>query len=196
VGLFWYDRRNDTRNLKIDVYSAFSTDRGSHWGPLGRVTSTNFGTPQMYPRYDTTNSNCHWGGSIAVAAPGSGFYVAWVDNRDRGPTANRGSDQNIYFAHAIVPTTLTSVVAKTSSKANVTGKLAPVVAGARVVVTLFRRNTAGVYARITGATRTVTSAGAYSASFNRQRAGSCKVTAAYAGNAEYGASSKSITFTC
>lgn len=195
IGVFWYDKRNSMTNLNIDVYSQFSADRGSHWGPLAWVTGQSFGVPQMFPRYDTVYANCSCPGGIDVVAPGSGFYVAWTDNRDPGPTANRGVDPNIYFARAIVPTVLTATVARTATRLNVAGKITPTVAGS-VTVTLYRRNSAGSYARISALTRPLSTSGNYTAGFARPAAGSCRIITRYGGSSEYAASSKTVTFSC
>lgn len=197
IGIGAYDRRNDpTKNKLIDVYFYVSVDLGSHWLTPWRVTTVNSGTIKAYPSFDSINRNCYWGGKVSLLANGS-FYAAWVDNRDKGPAANNGRDPNIYFNQLFIPTTLTAAVAKTSTKLNVTGKLTPTtLVGATVNVTLARRNSAGAYATVRTLNVRSGTGGAYTASFTRPAAGSCRVTAKFAGNEDYAAVTKVITVTC
>ena len=95
----WYDRRNDSSNLLIDMYAATSFDDGATFGPLERLTTTSFGVPKILPNYDTAVRSCYMGDYNGMDATGTGsFLVGWGDNRDPGPAANNGVDQNIYGA--------------------------------------------------------------------------------------------------
>jgi hypothetical protein len=83
VGVVWYDRRNDAaNNLNIDVYTAFSSDGGSTFGALTRVTDQSFGVPPLNPNFNPGTAQCYMGEYIAVAGQGGGFYYLWGDNRN------------------------------------------------------------------------------------------------------------------
>lgn len=104
VAAAWYDRRNDPSNVLIDMYAVSSLDDGASFGSLERITTTSFGIPKILPNYDTTVRNCYMGDYNGMAATSSnGFLVGWGDNRDSGPAANNGLDQNIYAATYVPP---------------------------------------------------------------------------------------------
>jgi hypothetical protein len=103
IDVFWYDRRNDPANLRIDVYGALSANHGISFGPLELVTSAPSLVPKLNPSGDSTRRNCDFPGRIAGLFPGSGAYVAWIDGRDKGASANGGVDPNVYFAHVPDP---------------------------------------------------------------------------------------------
>jgi hypothetical protein len=99
VAAAWYDRRNDPSNLLIDMYATASHDDGATFSSLERVTNTSFNVPQILPNYDTGIRNCYMGDYNGMAATATGsFLLGWGDNRDPGPAANNGVDQNIYAA--------------------------------------------------------------------------------------------------
>jgi hypothetical protein len=195
VGLFWYDRRNDSANQKTDVYGAFSTNHGASFGALVRVTGSNFGNPKINPNYDTYRSNCDSAYRISSVFPGSGAYVIWGDGRDSGPSANNRVDPNVYFVHVSMPTTTSAVVALAGTSAKVTGAVSPKVPGGKVTATLYRK-VSGVYVKVTARTATLDAAGKYSLTFTRTAAGSCEIISKFLGNSEYLASSATKTFAC
>lgn len=83
VGVVWYDRRNDTtNNMNIDVYTAFSSDGGSTFGSLVRVTDQSFGVPALNPHYNPGAARCYMGEYQAIVGQGGGFYYLWGDNRN------------------------------------------------------------------------------------------------------------------
>ena len=195
VSMFWYDRRNDPSNTLIDVYGRFSADRGLHWGPVERVTSTNFDPGELNPNWDTSRRNCEWEGKIDSTFPGSGAYVIWGDGRDAGPAANHGVNPNIYFAHVPIPTVVSTAVARGTTVLTVTGAVVPKVAGGRVTTTLYRK-VGTSYVKVTAKTAILDAAGKYRLTFNRPAAGSCKEISKFLGNAEYLASTVTKTFLC
>jgi Ca2+-binding RTX toxin-like protein len=99
LAVAWYDRRDDPAGLAIDVYATGSFDDGATFTPLERITTTSFGLPRILPSYDTRVRNCYMGDYNGMeATPGGSFLLGWGDNRDPGPSANNGVDQNIYAA--------------------------------------------------------------------------------------------------
>ncbi|HED04720.1 MAG TPA: exo-alpha-sialidase, partial [Candidatus Fraserbacteria bacterium] len=85
IGVIWYDRRSDPRNLKLDVYMALSTDGGRSWQPNRQVNQVSFGVPPLGPNFDSVRP-CYMGDYIDITADAQRFYLTWGDNRDRGLT--------------------------------------------------------------------------------------------------------------
>jgi hypothetical protein len=80
VSVFFYDRRHDSRNLKIDVYRAVSTDGGRSWVNQ-RVTAESFDVPPLNPNFDPLVKSCYMGDYNDGTVDGDGFYLTWGDNR-------------------------------------------------------------------------------------------------------------------
>jgi hypothetical protein len=85
VAAIWYDRRNDSKNLKMDIYMARSHDGGRTWLPNERVTTTMFDVPPLGPNFDVVRP-CYMGDYIDIAADAQNFYLIWGDNRNPGLT--------------------------------------------------------------------------------------------------------------
>ncbi len=86
IGVAFYDRRNDPKNLDIDVYLAVSTDDGLSFQPNKRITEQTFPTQEFLARF----RSCYWGDYLYITADAEYFYIAWGDNRNKGLTwANR-----------------------------------------------------------------------------------------------------------
>jgi hypothetical protein len=79
VSVFFYDRRNDEANRRIDVYRAVSTDGGRTW-VNERVTSESFDVPPLNPNFDPLVKACYMGDYNDGLAGDDGFYLAWGDN--------------------------------------------------------------------------------------------------------------------
>jgi hypothetical protein len=90
VGIFWYDRRNDSADNLIDRYGAIGTVAGGTvtFAPNMQITDTSF-APE-FGRDPVVNS-VYMGDYDSVAATTNSFYVTWGDNRStsRGHTGQR-----------------------------------------------------------------------------------------------------------
>jgi hypothetical protein len=80
VSVFFYDRRHDSRNLKIDIYRAVSGDGGRTW-VNERVTAESFDVPPLNPNFDPLVKSCYMGDYNDGTVDGDGFYLTWGDNR-------------------------------------------------------------------------------------------------------------------
>jgi hypothetical protein len=80
INVFFYDRRNDRANRKIDVYRTVSTDQGRTW-VNERVTAESFDVPPLNPNFDPLVKNCYMGDYNDATVDGGGFYLTWGDNR-------------------------------------------------------------------------------------------------------------------
>jgi Ca2+-binding RTX toxin-like protein len=99
VAAAWYDRRNDPNNLAMDMYATSSRNGGATFSAVERITTTSFGVPQLLPNYDTFPRDCYMGDYNGMAPTSAGsFLIGWGDNRDPGPAANAGVDQNVFAA--------------------------------------------------------------------------------------------------
>ncbi|MCL6642443.1 MAG: glycoside hydrolase [Candidatus Bipolaricaulota bacterium] len=107
VGVFFYDRRLDPDNLKIDVYFARSRDGGKSFEPNLRVTDVSFAVPPTFGQptssqnFDALRGICYMGDYNQMAADARFFYLAWGDNRtllqtERYP--NGRPDPDVFFA--------------------------------------------------------------------------------------------------
>ncbi len=79
--VFFYDRRRDARNFRIDTFLARSVDGGSSWSN-SRVTSTNF--PPITGWEDVVVNPFYMGDYIGIAVDATqaqaGVVLAWGDN--------------------------------------------------------------------------------------------------------------------
>ncbi len=99
VNVFFYDRRNDRSNRKIDVYRALSVDQGHSW-VNERVTAESFDIPPLKPNFDPLVKECYMGDYNDGTADDSGFYLTWGDNRRilKAPRFPRGRpDPDVRF---------------------------------------------------------------------------------------------------
>ncbi len=80
INVFFYDRRHDEANRKIDVYRAISTDQGRTWSNE-RVTSESFDLPRLKPNFDPLVKECYMGDYNDATVDERGFYLTWGDNR-------------------------------------------------------------------------------------------------------------------
>jgi hypothetical protein len=99
VNVFFYDRRNDRANRRIDVYRAISTDQGESW-VNERVTAEPFDIPRLRPNFDPLVKDCYMGDYNDAAVDGDGFYLTWGDNRRiiKSPRFARGRpDPDVRF---------------------------------------------------------------------------------------------------
>ncbi len=80
INVFFYDRRNDRSNRKIDVYRAVSSDQGESWANQ-RVTVEAFDVPPLNPNFDPLVKSCYMGDYNDATVDESGFYMTWGDNR-------------------------------------------------------------------------------------------------------------------
>ncbi|UCC71036.1 MAG: exo-alpha-sialidase [Gemmatimonadota bacterium] len=99
VSVFFYDRRHDSANLKIDVYRAVSTDGGRSWVNQ-RVTAESFDVPPLNPNFDPLVKSCYMGDYNDGTVDEEGFYLTWGDNRRilKAPRFSRGRpDPDVRF---------------------------------------------------------------------------------------------------
>ncbi|MFN4218123.1 MAG: sialidase family protein [Candidatus Bipolaricaulia bacterium] len=107
VGVFFYDRRLDPNNLKIDVYFARSRDGGRSFEPNIRVTDVSFDVPPTFGQrtnstnFDALRGICYMGDYNQMAADEQFFYLTWGDNRNILKTENYPNgrpDPDVFFA--------------------------------------------------------------------------------------------------
>jgi len=101
VEVFWYDKRNDPANLRIDLFKTRSEDDGVSFTPNAQVNAVSF-PPAV--GYDPFVVPTFMGDYIDIKAittstgRGSAFLMAWGDNRRAivtlGGTRN---DQDVFF---------------------------------------------------------------------------------------------------
>jgi len=132
-----------------------------------------------------------WAPTKALA---SGTY-AWrirrldADNK-AGPWSNGRK-----FTLSKADTTTSIDVTKSSGDIKAAGTLTPPLAGVEMSVTLARRQN-GTWVRLGEKTPAVKASGAFNASFRRPKAGACRVTARFEGDASYQASKDTVRFRC
>ena len=95
VGVTWYDRRQDPRNLLIDVFMRISTDGGASFGQSLKLTNVSFPPPGLNYKLGFPPYSCYMGSYNYMAAAAGNFYVVWTDNR---MVTNGVADPNIMFA--------------------------------------------------------------------------------------------------
>lgn len=101
VAVTWNDRRLDSGNYLLDVFSAMSTDGGQTFGRNFRITDVSFPPMKTNPPVDSnTPLGCYAGSYNFMAADADDFYVAWTDTRF---TTSGAPDPNIFFAKFAVP---------------------------------------------------------------------------------------------
>lgn len=149
--------------------------------------------------YDTNYSACFGMQGNQIAAPGSGFFMAWADGGDSGPAANGGVDPNIDFAHfdgAFLVTTTSVSVNKGSSTVTVNGTVEPQpIPGARVTLKLSVDDGHGF--ELVGISKPTTGdGGSFGTAFSLPFGGTCKVVARFGGSQGRLASSVTKTFDC
>ncbi|MCX8103805.1 MAG: glycoside hydrolase [Candidatus Bipolaricaulota bacterium] len=107
VGVFFYDRRLDSNNFKMDVFFARSRDGGRSFEPNIRVTDVSFevpptfGQPTSSTNFDALRGICYMGDYNQMAADERFFYLAWGDNRNILKTErypNGRPDPDVFFA--------------------------------------------------------------------------------------------------
>jgi hypothetical protein len=88
VFAFFYDRRRDARNFRIDTYLASSTDGGRTW-TNAPVTQASFPSITGQDLYNFFMSTYSTGDHIGIAADGTqaspGVVLAWGDNSQGDP---------------------------------------------------------------------------------------------------------------
>ncbi len=106
VGVFFYDRRLDRNNLKIDVFFGRSRDGGQTFEPNIRVTDLSFDVPPTFGQrtssmnFDALRGICYMGDYNQMAAHEHFFYLAWGDNRNILKTENYPTgrpDPDVFF---------------------------------------------------------------------------------------------------
>jgi hypothetical protein len=76
VSIGWYDRRNDTNNLKFDFYDRTSHNDGSTFGTSRRITTSN--SPVFI---DPNLNTCYHGDYDQQLLTSSSAYITWSDDR-------------------------------------------------------------------------------------------------------------------
>lgn len=80
IHVFFYDRRNDRANRRIDVYRALSDDQGRSW-INERVTAQSFDLPPLNPNFDPLVKSCYMGDYNDATLGESALHLTWGDNR-------------------------------------------------------------------------------------------------------------------
>ncbi len=99
VNVFFYDRRHDRDNRRLDVYRALSADQGRTWVNQ-RLTAESFDVPRLRPNFDPLVKDCYMGDYNDGAVDEKGFYLTWGDNRRilKSPRFPRGRpDPDVRF---------------------------------------------------------------------------------------------------
>ena len=103
VDVLYLDRRNDPANNRNDVYYAYSTDGGRHFGPSAKVTTATSDT-RVGQRYQTPAAAglFEFGNRIGLVSTRAGALGAWPDTRN---SAIGGADQAVFTARITFPGT-------------------------------------------------------------------------------------------
>jgi hypothetical protein len=103
VNVIFYDRRNDSGNLAIDLFRARSGDGGQTW-TNARITADAFGIPNLNPNFDPLVAACYMGDYNWAITDASSLLPAWGDNR-REVLAITGPrpDPDVYFRSGLTP---------------------------------------------------------------------------------------------
>lgn len=199
VGVSYYDAR-ETGEIEF-VTAIFSGLQGApEWLVQGGIVNeTSFAPWETNPSFDTFVPPCFGMQGGHMAAPGSGFYLAWADGSDPGPAGNGGIDPNIRFARfdgAYLPTTTTVSIAPGRPELQVSGVVDPFpVPRARVTVTLFVDDD-GAFERVDRRRPRTNAFGRFDTSFARPDGGVCRVVVSFPGSDGRVPSSAAKTFPC
>ncbi len=79
VSVFYYDRRNDGGNLRIDLFRSVPSDQGATWR-AERVTAANFGVPPLSPNFNPGLRACYMGDYNFSTSDSSNAFAVWGDN--------------------------------------------------------------------------------------------------------------------
>jgi hypothetical protein len=134
-----------------------------------------------------------------MAAPGSGFVVAWTDGGDPGPVANGGIDPNIDAARLdpSLATTTTLSIDPGGSSVRVEGAVAPdPVLVATVTLTLFFDDGPGGFERVDRARPQLGEGGTFAVTISPSGGGRCRLVATFDGSEGRLPSSARETFAC
>lgn len=79
----FYDRRNDPKNIKNDVYYTYSTDAGAHFAPNIKLTSASSDT-RSGQRYLVPSAEglVEFGARLALVSEPTRALAAWTDTRN------------------------------------------------------------------------------------------------------------------
>ncbi|PYQ11732.1 MAG: hypothetical protein DMH00_07515 [Acidobacteria bacterium] len=94
IGVYWYDRRNDTNNLSYQVYRTLSLDGGLTWQANAPVSDGPSPLPTLLPNFDPVVAECYMGDYNEADADASNLYMIWSDNRN---TRNGHADPDVWF---------------------------------------------------------------------------------------------------
>jgi hypothetical protein len=202
IGVSYYDARSAD---SIDFVTAFSDVFAD--SPLGvgaldafvPVTDAPFGLWNTNPGYDSFTPPCFGMQGNQMAAPGSGFLVAWADGGDPGPAANGGIDPNIDAARLdpSLATTTTLEIDAGGSSVRVEGSVAPdPVLSSTVTLTLFFDDGPGGFERVDRARPPLGEGGTFAVTISPTGAGRCRLVASFDGSEGRLASSTRVTFAC
>src|SRR5215467_2041140 len=92
VGVMFYDRRNDPKNLAIDVYLALSWNDAATFTPAQRITTTSF--PPVAGVEEGIKKE-YMGDYNHMVAAGTELFMVWGDNREK---VGDHPDPNVFFA--------------------------------------------------------------------------------------------------
>lgn len=92
VGVMFYDRRNDPKNLAIDVYLALSWNDAATFSPAQRITTTSF--PPVVGVEDVVKPD-YMGDYNHMVAAGTQLFMVWGDNRNM---VDGRHDPDVFFA--------------------------------------------------------------------------------------------------
>jgi hypothetical protein len=199
IGISYYQASSPSQ---IDFVTAFldgfgPTLSGSLHATVP-VTDDPFSLWDVNPSYDSLYGDCVGLQGNRMAAPGSGFYVAWTDGGDPGPAGNGGIDPNIEFARMdpALATATTLSVSSTGSTVHAGGVVAPdPVLHAKVTVTLFVDDGPGGF-EVADRVRPVLGPGGTYGVFFAEPGATCRLVVQFAGSEGRLPSSASQTFAC
>jgi hypothetical protein len=199
LAVSYYDARSTD---EIDFVTVFSDAFGSRFvssvGAVVPVTDEPFALWNTNPGFDSFYPPCFGMQGNQMAAPGSGFFVAWTDGGDPGPAANGGVDPNIEFARLdpALATTTSLTIDRGGSTIRAEGTVAPdPILSARVTLTLFFDDGPGGFEQVDRARPPLGPGGTFAVTISSV-GGTCRLLARFDGSEGRLPSSTSRTFAC
>jgi hypothetical protein len=198
----WYSGAVIPQNGATYTFKTYVTTDLTNWTlhPYSPV----FSLPVLQPNEDTAVPDCYYGHNlIDLDALDEKIGMTHVGTPDafRRPNGGVDYDPDILFASLDVPsggtdTSMTMTIKKTDAKIKASGKITPAVPGGSAEVTLLKKKD-GVF-QVVGNPKDAAfdGTGAYKASFNRPKRGTCRVVGDWNGDGTFEPSSVTKTFPC
>ena len=146
---------------------------------------------------DTQTENTGYAPPLTSFLYSAGGTFYWrVASLDGGRnTGDYSATQSFSLPVTKASSSITVTVSKTSSAIRASGMVMPNHAGKTVRVTLARKRN-GSFVKIAAKSPKLTTTSSYATSFKRPRAGTCRITARFPGDADHYPSTKKVKFSC